>query len=339
MRKKNKIKIPNLAFETTSTCNLNCRYCYNFWKTPDTQNFEQFNNFRQARKTLKKMFSLADVERISFTGGEPFKSERFNELVLFTRMQNKNVSIITNGNSASEEEYEQINSLGVNFFELPIHSHTAEAHDFMTNKKGSWQNSVNSVRQLIEMKAQTVVVVVITRANFDFLDKTLDFIASLGIKRVMLNRFNIGGNGILQKDNLQITKEQVNTAFGLASRAGKKLGISMSSNVCTPLCVVNPADYPNIVFTTCSPEVTKRPLTLDINGNLRFCNHSPTVLGNIFKHKLSKMLTSEKAQLWKNTKPDYCADCQLYSKCMAGCRAASEQLKLSLSSPDPILLT
>ena len=41
---------------------------------------------------------MADVEQVTFTGGEPFLAERFSELVLYTRMKRKQVAIITNGN-------------------------------------------------------------------------------------------------------------------------------------------------------------------------------------------------------------------------------------------------
>jgi organic radical activating enzyme len=64
--------------------------------------FEQFNSYKQAKKTLKRLFKIAEVGSVTFTGGEPFLAERFNELVLFTRLKNKSVTIITNGNAAAK---------------------------------------------------------------------------------------------------------------------------------------------------------------------------------------------------------------------------------------------
>ena len=332
-----KIKLPYLTFEVTSVCNLKCRYCYNIWKMPDTTDFKHFNSYKQARKTLKQIFKVADVSHITFTGGEPFMAERFAELVLFVRMNKKSVSIITNGNFATPKTYQIMNNIGVGLFELPIHSNTAKIHDFMTATKGSWQKSVNSIKELIRIKKNVVPVVVKTKANYNIIGETLEFIHSLGLKRIMLNRFNIGGQGISEKENLYITKKELNEALKNASEIGYKLKLSLSSNVCTPLCVVATNDYRNIQFTTCSPDITKRPLTIDVHGDLRFCNHSPTILGNIFKDNIKEMLNSEKAQLWNNIIPDFCKDCDLYSKSMAGCRAAAEQLKMSLNSPDPIV--
>ena len=334
-----KIKLPYITYEVTSVCNLKCRYCYNIWKMPDTTNFKHFNSYKQARKTLKQFFKIADVEHVTFTGGEPFMAERFAELVLFTRMKKKTVTIITNGNYADEKTYKTMKNIGVDLFELPIHSNTPKIHDFMTAAKGSWQKSVNSIKQLLELKCAVVAVIVITKANYKIISETLEFIHGLGIKQIMLNRFNIGGQGISEKENLFITKAELNEAMKNASETGYKLNLSLSSNVCTPLCVVTPSDYKNIYFTTCSPDIKRRPLTIDILGNLRFCNHSPTILGNIFKDEINEMLNSEKAQLWNTVTPDFCKNCNLYPKCMAGCRAAAEQLKMSLNSPDPIVVS
>ncbi len=335
---RNKVKLNHVAIEVTSVCNLKCKYCYNIWKAPGTNDFSDFNSYKQAKKTLKQLFKVADVKNITFTGGEPLLAERFPELVLYTRMKKKVVTVITNGSGGTENNYKQLIDIGVGLFELPIHSYNTKVHDYLTEIKGSWQKSVDSVKFLKQSGAKAVVVIVITKANYKTIGKTLEFIKSLGIRNIMLNRFNIGGKGIIERENLQITNEELNFAFKEASIIGKNLNLSLTSNVCTPLCVVEPKEYPNIRFSTCSPDVKKRPLTIDINGDLRFCNHSPTVLGNIFNNNLEKMLNSEKALLWSEIVPDYCSDCELYSNCMAGCRAASEQLNLSLNNPDPILL-
>jgi radical SAM protein with 4Fe4S-binding SPASM domain len=332
-----KFKLPHITFEVTSICNLKCRYCYNVWKMPGQNEMEAFNSYKLAGQTLKRLFKIADVEHVTFTGGEPFLAERFNELVLFTRLKKKSVAIITNGNKAEKADYKQMLDLGVNLFEVPLHSPDATAHEFMTNTPGSWSKSLESIRALVELKAYVVSVIVITKANYKLVPQTLEFIKNQGVERIMLNRFNIGGQGIVDKDNLWLSHNEMKQAYMSASEIGKKLNLSLSSNVCTPMCVLNPTDYPGISFAFCSPDVTHRPLTLDILGNLRFCNHSPTVLGNIYKDDLAKMLRSEKALAWNLVKPEFCSDCELYSRCMGGCRAASEQLNLSLNAVDPVV--
>ena len=85
------------------------------------------------------------------------------------------------------------------------------------------------------------------------------------------------------------------------------------------------------------PARAERPYTLDTGGNLRFCNHSPVVMGNIFDDSIDSILASTYLEDWRCTVPGYCSECDLYTKCYGGCRAAAEQLGLSLYHPDPIL--
>lgn len=280
---------------------------------------------------------MATVRQLTFTGGEPFMAERFKELVLYSRMKKANVSVITNGNVGTFYDYRQLKNLGVSLFELPIHSASSGPHDEMTGTKDSWKKSVQSVNDLLNIGANVVAVVVITKINYTKIAETLTFINSLGISRIMLNRFNIGGQGIREAEKLSLSKAEINRAFAQASEVGKTLKLGLSSNVCTPLCFADPAKFPNIRFSTCSPEVSKRPLTLSMNGDLRFCNHSPVVLGNIFHSSFEKMFASDEAQLWNNSVPDLCTDCSLYSKCMAGCRAASQQMGNGLNIADPVV--
>jgi radical SAM protein with 4Fe4S-binding SPASM domain len=295
------------------------------------------NSYRQARKTLKMLFKRANVGQVTFTGGEPLLSERFPELVLFTRLKKKAVSVISNGNAGSYEDYKSLISLGVDLYEFPVLSADPEIHDFLTDVKGSWEKSVQSVKNVKELGGNVVAVIVITKSNYQDIDKTLKFIDSLGIKRIMLNRYNIGGNGIKQPQNVLTNKEELNQAFKKANDLVPELKLRLTSNVCTPLCLLDPAEYKNIGFTVCSSNIYHKPLTIDIDGNMRICNHSPVIIGNIYKEDIETIFSSPYFKLWTDIVPDYCKNCKIFDKCLGGCRAASEQAGFGLEHVDPVL--
>ncbi|HBS85080.1 MAG: hypothetical protein A2W91_01205 [Bacteroidetes bacterium GWF2_38_335] len=331
-----KQKLPFIIFETTSVCNLNCKYCYNIWKRPGEVD-EPKNSYRKARRALKRLFRLADVEQVTFTGGEPLISERFQELVLFTRLRKKYVSIITNGNGGKKEDYHMLIRLGCELFELPIHSNIPENHDNLSQIKGSWEKSVQSVKDILSLGGNVVCVIVITKINYKEIKETLKFIRSIGVNRVMLNRYNIGGTGLSYINELVTTKEELNEAFRLANEAAEETGMKLSSNVCTPICLVDFKQYPKIAWAPCSSNVLNKPITLDIEGNIRMCNHSPIVLGNIFKENFETIFKSEYLKGWTDIVPEFCNGCDLFDKCFGGCRAASEQMGFTLHEVDPVL--
>ena len=330
------LALPHIAFEITDQCNLSCVYCYNIWKMKGAVH-TPFNSYRKAINTLEEIFKQVDVKSIAFTGGEPFLAERFSEVALFCRMQGKQITIISNGTQGKESDYRQLLKMGVGLFEFSIHSAQAEIHDCMTNLKGSWAKSVASVKSVLQLGGYVVPVVVITRHNVQQLSETLDFIRSLGCDRIMLNRYNIGGKGCSNPLEISATVGELRQAFALANRKAGELGLRLSANVCSPICLLDPADYPNIGFGHCSFDVLRRPVTLDINGNIRLCNHSPVVAGNIFKQSVEDILFSDYALSWENSVPEFCAACSQWEKCKGGCRAASEQCSSTLWDEDPII--
>lgn len=330
-----KLKLTHIALELTDKCNLACKYCYNVWKIPGAERVT-FNSYDKAIKALKKLFSQADVENVTLTGGETFMAERLLEIALFCRMKGKSVTIISNGSLGEVSEYKQLIKMGVRLFEMPIHSADPAIHDGITQVEGSWRKSVNSLMQIKQLGGYPVAVIVLTKYNAEGLGETFDYIYNLGLKRIMLNRYNIGGNGTVNPASVSATHSQLCKAFAVANQKSEELGLVISSNVCSPSCLLNPADYPKLTFGHCSDDPLMKPVTLDINGNIRLCNHSPVVAGNIFKQQLTEILYSPYTESWKVI-PEYCSTCNIWEKCRGGCRAASEQCGLGLGHVDPVL--
>ena len=153
----------------------------------------------------------------------------------------------------------------------------------------------------------------------------------------MINRFNPGGDGLALRGLLEPTVDELKDAFAACELQAERLGLIITSNVCTPVCVIEPRDFKRVGFAFCSPDLSVRPLTLDPEGNLRFCNHSPVRMGNIFEAPLEEILVGEYARSWAATRPEVCAGCEDWERCMGGCRAACEQLGLGLEHADPLV--
>ena len=182
-----KLKLLNIALELTDKCNLACRYCYNVWKIPGAER-KTFDSYNKAIKALEHLFLQTDVRNVTLTGGEPFVAERIKEIALFCRMEGKTVTVISNGFKGSAEDYKSLIAMGITLFEFPIHSANEDIHDHITQVKGSWKKSINSIRAVQHMKGYPVPVIVLTKYNVGVLGETLEFIHSLGLKRIMMNR-------------------------------------------------------------------------------------------------------------------------------------------------------
>ncbi len=334
-----KVQLSSVVFEITQNCNLHCLYCYNYWKKDKSEaKTNNENSFRKNKLLLKKLLKNANIDQISLSGGEPFLAERLEETVLFLRLKGIGVNIITNGNTATKETYHRLNNLGINHFILPLHSALPSQHNEMCSNKNAHAKAVQSIKYLLDIQANVVPVIVITKINSESIEDTIRLIHQLGIRRIMLNRYNIGGKGIAMQTSILSDNKSLQNCFSTANNLASQLKLDISSNVCTPHCVLNPKDYPSISFSHCSDKAERRPITLDNQGNIRFCNHSPEIMGNINTETLYEIL-NKKSTSWFAEIPDYCKNCEKYPICLGGCRAASIQFYGNYKKVDPIVLS
>jgi radical SAM protein with 4Fe4S-binding SPASM domain len=76
---------------------------------------------------------------------------------------------------------------------------------------------------------------------------------------------------------------------------------------------------------------------MDPGGNLRICNHSPVMLGNIRKRRFVDMANGKAVDRFRTLRPELSASCQAWDTCLGSCRASSEQACGSCSSLDPFV--
>ena len=329
--------LDNLVFELTAACNQRCRFCYNYWR--DGASPLPPPDGRLARRTLRKLLSQASVGTLSFSGGEPTLLRNIHDLALHARFKGCQVHVLTNGTLLTPGALADFCSIGVGAIQIPILSASPEVHDALTGLPGSWAKASAALRAVVAaMPEGAVAVLVITRVNAAGLDRTLEFIGDIGVKTVMVNRFNLGGLGLRNARDLVLDRAGLRAAFAAVERfAAARPVIRFASGVCTPVCLLEPRDYPHIRFTACSTDFNRRPVALSYNGDVRFCNHSPHVLGNIFDRPVGEILSDPAAAARYGAVPDMCRDCRDLLRCNGGCRAASEQVYGDFGRVDPVL--
>jgi radical SAM protein with 4Fe4S-binding SPASM domain len=326
--------IDNVVFEITEACNQCCRFCYNYWRDGNAP--IPAPNPALARKTLKKLLSQASVGNLSLSGGEPLLLPNVHDLVLHARFKGCKVNILTNGTLLDEDALHNFISLGVGAIQIPLLSSDAAIHETLTGLPGSWGKAFDALKRTGKTGIGAAVLV-ITRVNAPYVTATLSLIRDCGIRTVMVNRFNIGGNGIRNLRELVPDRIMLEEAFaGVEAFAVANPEMRFVSGVCTPLCLMDTEKYPHISFTRCTTELSGRPLTVNYSGDVRFCNHSPRVLGNIYSRDIGDILGDPRIKEYYAAVPEECGKCPSFQRCGGGCRAASEQVYGSFAVKDPI---
>ena len=331
--------IPFVVFELTDACNQKCKFCYNYWKGDGCATSVPAPDFRLTRRTLRRLLRQASVGSISFSGGEPTLMPRIHDLTLKARFSGANVNILSNGTLIKDMDIEIMKQIGVGMIQIPIHAAEPSLHDYTTGLAGSWQKAVDNARKTSVAKPDWLLpVLIVSKLNAHCVEKILHFYYSeFGATRAMVNRFNIGGHGKLNAEELTLSTTELKEAFARVNKVARELGMTIQSGVCTPMCVLNPDDYPNIMFSHCSSDLSHRPLTVNYKGDVRFCNHSPRILGNIYDKTIGEIVSECQGDGYFDTIPTPYDKCRLWSRCRGGCRAASEQLYGTFDKVDPIL--
>lgn len=335
--RRDKLKLGIVVFEITDACNQACKFCYNHFKGDGLCKVDA-PDFSLARRTLKRLLREANIGSISLSGGEPMLMPRIHDLVLKARFAGSNVNILTNGTLLTDNDIAIFNDLGVGTLQIPLLADEASVHDGITQLAGSWERALASARKVAATKPGWLTpVLILSRLNVEHIEATMRLYAEMGCSYAMVNRFNIGGLGKCYADELVLTHAELRNAFRCVDRVAGELGISVHSGVCTPMCLLDPREYPNITFTNCSTDFSYRPLTVNYRGDVRFCNHSPRVLGNIYKESLAQIIERASNDTYFDAVPDRCQGCELWQRCKGGCRAASEQVYGSFDKIDPVM--
>lgn len=331
-----KMKKPyHIVFETTKKCNQQCHYCYNHWKSDEIKNYK---DKEKPVKILKKLLKSEEVSHITFSGGEPGLEPHLDELIYISKINGCKVTIITNGTVIHKDLLSGYQQMGVNLFELTINGPSADIHEGINQLPGSFEKTIESITHLRSIKADVVGCIVVTKYNTATVNETIALFKSLGVRRIMLNRYNIGGYGRSHLDEIVPDKEVLQKTFKGASEVALSLGVKLYSAVCTPKCVLDPKDYQGISFSYCNYSPSRKQFTIDAYGDVRFCNHSPETIGNIKKSSIEEMMAGDYMASWSKDIPTFCTRCEEYHRCKGGCRAASEQMGLGNDTVDPLVL-
>lgn len=338
--RRKKLELGVVVFELTDACNQACKFCYNHFKGAPGYCAPEPPDYRLAERTLKRLLGEASIASLSLSGGEPMLMPRIHDLVLKARFAGANVNVLTNGTLLKDDDIAIFNDLGVGMIQIPILSTDAATHDALTSLSGSWERAMTAARKVAAKRAGWLApVLILTRQNLATIEPTLELYAELGATNILVNRFNIGGLGIGNARELVMSHAELREAFARANAKLQQLNLRAHSGVCTPMCLLNPKEYPNITFTHCTTDLRSRPLTVNYRGDVRFCNHSPRVLGNMHNESLDAILERSQSDGYFASRPAECAACTLWERCRGGCRAASEQLYGTFDRVDPVLTT
>ena len=334
-------RLQSLIFEITQRCNHACLHCYNIWQgEPPSSPIPYPRGELDTTQTLhliNKALDETDCHHVTLTGGEPLLRADLPILLDTLRKRNTQVTIISNGRLLKEQTAASLLEHGVALFELPLLSHQREVHDRLSAAPGAWDSVLAAMTHIRLHHGQVVTAFVATRLNIGHLYETIKLAFAFGARAIMFNRFNPGGRGRTYLDQLLPSIEQVREALTVAESASVEFGIPISCSIPIQPCLIDTSAFPHLGFGYCAAGSERAYYTLDPLGNVRPCNHSTTILGNLFEESFGKLVSPKRLSGFVNALPSSCTACEQSAVCQGGCKAAAQVCYGSLEAIEPFM--
>lgn len=310
-------------YEVTAACNNRCLYCYNVWKCHGRTAPGDLPASEWATIT-EKLRRESSVRLITVSGGEPLLRKDLPEILGDIKARHITANLITNGTLLTEDVISRtIDS--VSMYELPLLSDTASAHDYLVQSK-AFDRVIDGMANITAAGGSFAAVFVATRINADYLEGASLMAIALGARTLMYNPFNPGGEGLKHMEELRLPASTVKAHLNILEELSQQYGIPVHCGVPVLPCVLDTREYKRITFGSCPAGGQGAYYTIDPQGMMRMCNHSPAILGDFRKEPLKKIKASAATEKFRRAVPKKCADCKDFPVCRGGCRAILEQI-------------
>ena len=334
-------RLQTLIFEVTQRCNHACLHCYNVWH-PDAQCRPSAYprgelDTAQTLALLNKALDETRCDHVTLTGGEPLLRGDLPQILDVLREREVRTTIISNGRLLTEPTVVDLLDRGVGLFELPLLSRRRQVHDYLSGSSGAFDAVLAAMAHIRYHRGQFVAVFVATRLNIPDLYETIKLAFAFGSRGMMLNRFNVGGRGRAHLAELLPTAEEMRQALTVANAAAAEFSFPVSCSIALQPCLIDLDAYPNLHFGFCAAGTERAYYTLDSLGNLRPCNHTLTILGNLLEERFADLIAPQRIAPFMEAVPVFCDPCASRDTCQGGCKAAAQVCYGSLSAEEPFL--
>lgn len=313
------------SLELTPFCNNRCLTCSNVFAR--RENPLSLVPWQQIINSISPY-----AEALKLTGGEPTLHPEFEPIVFSIAKAGIPFSVFTNGLWSNPDEITGIfrelreikksdkpgvvNSVFRGLL-ISLHGRDAFSHEAFTNKLGTFKETCVNIRHAVNDGLNIHTCTVITKFNWNSLVDIVRYGQKLGVKRFVFNRY-LGPPSHIEPSDDQL-RDAINSIESM-----RVSGFPVVYGNCIPQC------FAPSLSSGCWAGVAY--CTIDPWGNLRPCNHSPTIAGNILDESLKAVWRNETMMHWRSLHSDRCEDCFAMDVCHGGCRALME-----IRGADPLI--
>jgi radical SAM protein with 4Fe4S-binding SPASM domain len=353
MNKKSNFKLRELCLEITNACPMDCLHCSGSCDL-STRNML---SLLEIRKIISDFAHLGG-EILELSGGEPLMHPDIVEIITFAKSKGLEIILYTCGMALNANRellitpdfaYKLQNS-GLDKVIFSLQGSNSRIHDYITQRKGSFKNSIYGIRSLKSLDFWVGIHFVPMRPNFKELKDVIELCYNLGVNEIGLLRFVPQGRGFRNEELLNLSVKEFNdltqTILHLRSSYGPlEIRIGRPINFC-------PIFDDSISKQPCNAGLTKCSITP--NGNVVPCPAFKSPVSQNYSFVAGNLKYCSLVEIWRKSPvwnafrgfnfkkmEEPCGSCEHLNWCQGGCKAQRLLLKETtniFSGPDPLCL-
>lgn len=301
----------------TYGCQARCRFCYA--SAPGRKSDVPEMTPDEVEEAIRRIAEDAHCPSLSFSGGEPTLVWELPRYVAYAKSKGLRVNLITNGIRCAEPAFvEALAEAGLDSAQVSLEAGSAERHDDIVGRPGSFADTVRGIRNLRAAGIHTHTNTTICGPNKDHLSELIRFLREELESQYFSMNIVIRTGESLGDPEMDIRYSDLGEVVPPVFELAQELGIKPVWYSPTPLCVFNPLQY-GIPSSTCA--CCESLLSLNPAGDVLPCSSFETGVGNLLEDGFEAVWRSPRARYWreKQAAPPGCSDCPYYPICFGAC--------------------
>lgn len=331
--------LKEIKLEVTHACLLRCVHCSSM---ADAACIRQMK-WEECQQILKEAAEMQVME-VAISGGEPLLWENLSKAVIYAAEQDMEVSLYTTGIAPNAISiFQTLKTAGLSRVIFSVYGKDRESHEAVTLVKGSFDTTMDSMRNCIELGFKVEIHFVPMAANYGELRPVAELARGMGIGRVSVLRLVPQGRGadyeklkLNHNENLALRESILELRDeGYDIRVGSPYNVLALKN--------NPECCAGIDRLTISPDLRISPCDAfkQITPDMIGISNDYSFLGvdslancwtkSAYLQKIREYLTTPFAEK--------CSGCKRLENCLSGCIAQKYYAYGNfIKRPDPMCL-
>ncbi|NUN14917.1 MAG: radical SAM protein [Myxococcales bacterium] len=213
----------------TDKCNLRCAFCYEISPIGEPHTFEA--DAATFAEELYRAMHDEGWKQVVITGGEPTLMPTFFPAIAECRRQGyEQIIVASNGRRFSYQNYTQrAKDAGLTHANISLFGADRRTHDGTTKVRGSFEQTISGIQNLVTAGINVSVSVVVNRRNVRSLDAVFRLIHQLSVRRSLVMGLKPFGGAFIERDKVFYDFEEGAPYVNAALRFGLGLGLDITT--------------------------------------------------------------------------------------------------------------